>query len=83
MTPPAAQPRTHASAVIGQDLTPSETPEMTAPVAQVEFDRLARALAAVLMSWWKGRQQENAAVDQTAAAGEEVRDDATITRPSF
>ena len=82
MSPPAAQPRTYASAVIGQDIAPSETPDVAIPVTQAELDRLASALATILLSWWKGRQQENAAVDQTAAAGEEARDDATVTLPS-
>ena len=82
MTPPAAQPRTDATSVIGRDLAPNQTPEMAIPVTPAEIDRLASALASVLLSWWKGRRQEHAAVDQTAAAGEEVRDDATVTLPS-
>ncbi len=48
-----------------------------------DFDRLAAALAALLASAWRQHQlEEDVAVDETAAAGEEVRDDAGVTRSS-
>ena len=48
---------------------------------KAHFARLALASARARAK--KARKNGNAAVDQTAAANEEVRDDATVTRSSL
>jgi hypothetical protein len=49
------------------------------PWSEADLERLSEALARLLASWWRRREQEKAA-GLTPAAREEAHDDGTVAR---